>query len=1301
MKVIVFILLFIICCSSSFAQTVEDPAFEKSETPVFYIKKVEITKDTTYVFCLYYAEAGTWVSISRETFLRNSKSYETFPLLRCEGIPYSPERRRFSQNESCEFLFCFPSIAGIEQFDFIESEDERGFNIYGVNLKKKHKTSYTDAELNQISEIVSTCDSTDETEKKMLLKDHATSLNNLESYNASIGNYAETVRLGTIELHIREKVFGEEAPAYIELLGNLADYYAALGIYTDAIRIRTREVEVRKKVFGTKGSYYVNSLEDIAAWYKEIGNLTEVVRLKMEIANIIKNTYGINHVKYANSLGNLAFCNYEIGNYREAIEQGTEAIEIVKRIVGTDSINYARLLGNLGLCYYEIGDYREALRLEEETMDIYKSFNGTENIYYTTSLSRLADYNSALLFFDKAISFCTEAMENYKRFLGTEHPYYASSLVRLADYYSKIGNNSEAIKLGIEAKDIYKRKIGTDNSGYATLLNNLAGYYLDLGNYAETLKLMTEAKDIYETKFGRESSEYAISLNNLASYNSNIGNYSEAIRLGIEAMELYKKVFGTDHHLYALSLSNLASYNSNVGNYSEAIKYGTEAMEIYKRTLGAEHPNYASLLNILAISNLCVGNYSEAIRLGTEAKEIYKRKFGSDHPDYATSLNSLAGCYSGIGNYSEAIRLGKEALEIRKKVIGIEHPLYAMSLHNLAGYNSVLGNYSEAIRLGMEATHILKKVDGTGHPYYSYSLYQLASYYTQLGNYTKAFNCVQHSLDNFQLYVLRYFTELSSRTQENMWTYKYAYKFLGFLPNIVSELQTKQAISFLYDKTCLFAKGVLLNTGIEIRKLILESGDSILTDKYDALSSNISLYYRLLEKPIKERSVNTDSLIRVIERQEMILARESKAFGDYTHNLTINWKDVQRKLGDNDIAIEFLDFPIQNSDSTLYVALTLKKNYDSPHMVTLFEKEQLKAVPENVYYTQTDVADLVWKPLEEELEGVKNIYFSPSGELHRIGIEYLPVSKTENINDVYTFHRLSSTRQLAIIQDETKGENTILYGGINYDDKSKTISVDSTSAKGTVLRTAFSYRADVDSLSLRDSYDYLEGTKKETDLIVEDMKKHHIPYIYYCGTDGTEESFKRLDGTKPKVIHIATHGFYLTESEAEKSRLARPEMEILTEGGQKVGRQVQYKPMTRSGLLFSGCNHVIRHEQIPDGEDDGILTAQEISTLDLRGLDLVVLSACQTGLGDIVSGEGVFGLQRGFKKAGAKTIIMSLWNVNDESTMKMMTSFYHHYLEGKSKEEAFCAAQDELKKDCAFQHERPDWAAFIMLDGLN
>ena len=1257
-KNLIFILL-LFCIINSIAQTIENPAFERSDVPAFHITKVEITKDTTYVICLYYGEAGAWASISKDTYLRDSKSHKTFSLQRCEGLPYSPEVREFYQNESCEIIFCFPSIAGAEQFDFIESEGERGFNIYGINLKKQYKTSYTDEELERISELLSTYKSSSDIEKTMILKDYISSLYNLESYYVSKGNYAEAIRLGKLDIKIREVVFGKENLNYIESLDNLINYYTVLGKYDEAILLGMENVEIIKKVYGTDDPKYVNLLENLASFYNELGDYDEAIRFSTEAMNIHKRVRGIEDPNYTNSLCNLAFYYFKNGNCKESVRLETEAMEIIKKVVGTEHLNYA------------------------------------------TSLSRLADYNLELLNYEEVIKLGTEAMEICKRVLGTEHPFYAASLSKLADYNSKAGNYSEAVRIGNEAKEIEKRVIGTENAKYATLLNNLAGYYQDLGYYSETIRLMTEAKEIYEKVFGKESLDYAITLNNFAAYYLEVGNYSEAIRLGIEAMELYKKVIGTEHPLYALSLSNLANYNSRVGNYSEAIRLVTEAMEIYKRVLGTEHPNYAAALNILAINNCEVGNYSEAMRYATEAMEICKKIHGTEHPEYARLINGLGVYNLQVGNYSEAIRLGTEAMEIRKRILGIEHPLYASSLLNLTLYNYVLGNYDESITLGTEAKEIFKKIFGIEHPNYSTTLNLLARYYLKIGNYYEAFTCLQHRLINDQSFVLKNFTEFSSHIQENMWTNKYAYTFNTLLPCIATKYQTNHSVSELYDKTCLFAKGILLNTGIEIRKLILESGDSVMIDKYNTLSSNISLYNKLLEKPVKERPMDADSLNRVIERQEMALARESKVYGDYTHNLIISWKDIQRELGDNDIAIEFLDFPIIETDSILYVALTLKKDYDSPHMVTLFEKNQLKIIPEDIYYVQSDVSDLIWKPLEEELNGVRTIYFAPSGELHRIGIEYLPISETENISDVYTLHRLSSTRQLVVIQNEIKGKNTILYGGINYDEKSKTISADSTSTKGGVLRSALLYRGNVDSLSLRNSYDYLEGTKREADLIAEDMKQHSVSYKYYSGTDATEESFKNLDGTRPMVMHIATHGFYYTEAEAEKTQFASPVIELLTEGGQNVGKVVENKSMTRSGLLFSGCNNAIRHEQISEGEENGILTAQEISTLDLRGLDLVVLSACQTGLGDIISGEGVFGLQRGFKKAGAKTIIMSLWNVNDESTMKMMTSFYHHYLEGMSKEKAFHAAQDELRKNSPAHQERPDWAAFILLDGLN
>ena len=225
------------------AQIIENPTFDRSDEAIFHITRVKIAKDTTYVFCSYYAEAGAWASISKETYLRDSKSHKAFHLLSCDVLPCSPEERSFPKNERCEFVFCFPSIAGIEQFDFIESEVEKGFNIYGINLKRSYKTSYTNVELKLISEMVSAYDSSD-TEMKKRLKEYAISLSNLVSFNASIGNHAEAIRLGTVEMEIREKVFGKEHPSYIKTLSNLVGYYTFLGKYSEAIKLQTEVIKV-------------------------------------------------------------------------------------------------------------------------------------------------------------------------------------------------------------------------------------------------------------------------------------------------------------------------------------------------------------------------------------------------------------------------------------------------------------------------------------------------------------------------------------------------------------------------------------------------------------------------------------------------------------------------------------------------------------------------------------------------------------------------------------------------------------------------------------------------------------------------------------------------------------------------------------------------------------------------------------------------------------------------------------------------------------------------------------------------
>ena len=943
------------------------------------------------------------------------------------------------------------------------------------------------------------------------------------------------------------------------------------------------------------------------------------------------------------------------------------------------------------------GDLQNAISFFEQSIDGLEKINKTdENIYVLISYKLANCYSSKgdIANVEKYIKIGSKVLERIEE----DDPQFIVFAHNLADCYYVIGNYLRALEISNKALEICKAIKGETTPDYLRVLRNTSHYYFKIGDYSKAIELYTKEHNLIRLIYGENNPDYTTALNHLANCYAYIGDYPHAIEYGVKALEICKSVLGENHPDYAQILSNLTTYCNYLNDYPRAIEYGVKALEICKSVLGDKHPDYATSLNNLAYSYFGIKNYNKAIDLGTKAVEIEKNNSREISSSCAIYLNNLALYYFYVGYDSIAIELCSKALEICKSNRSEISQEYSTSLANLALYYLYLRDYLKAKKLGIDALDIQKKVTGDNHPQFMGMLRFVAICDIYLGNYRDALSNITKSISLCNSNILQFFSGLPSNQRSSYWK-SVSYLFTDMFPSVSYQAHSINTED-LYNQSALFAKGILLTTDMEMRKLILESGDSLLITKYKNLSSNLRIYNKLLETPIGKRFVNADSLNNVIQRQEQELVKESKVYGDYTHNLTINWKDVQRRLGDNDIAIEFLDFPIYGTDSTMYVALTLKKDYDSPHMVTLFEEKQLKSIPENVYYTQNDVSDLIWKPLEEELRGVRNIYFAPSGELHRIGIEYLLINKTKTIGDVYILHRLSSTRQLAVIQDKTRGDNSILYGGINYDEKTKTVTTDIVSSKKSVFRSAFIYRANLDSLSLRNSYEYLEGTKREADMIAEDMKRHSIPYNYYSGSEGTEESFKKLDGTRPKVMHIATHGFYYAEDEPVKSLFPRPEIDLLNDGGIQVGRIIEQKPMTRSGLLFSGCNRTIHHEQISEEEEDGILTAQEISTIDLRGLDLVVLSACQTGLGDIISGEGVFGLQRGFKKAGAKTIIMSLWNVNDESTMKMMTSFYHYYLDGMSKEEAFHTAQDELRKNNLPLKERPDWAAFIMLDGL-
>ncbi len=547
--------------------------------------------------------------------------------------------------------------------------------------------------------------------------------------------------------------------------------------------------------------------------------------------------------------------------------------------------------------------------------------------------------------------------------------------------------------------------------------------------------------------------------------------------------------------------------------------------------------------------------------------------------------------------------------------------------------------------------------------------------YYHYNNIDSAFAYYSKSFD-YELAKLKdNFSFMNTYQRQNYWdehrnSFENIVKISTRLPN------DDNAIEMAYN-SLLVSKGLLLASEQNLTSIILDSKDENLKNNFFALKT-----YRIQLDTIKNGK-SRDSIRALAEHLETDLMQRSSQFADIVGYMNVDWQMVKKALGKNDVAIEFF----YDRDS-LY-ALVLKKDFESPKLVPLGEFDYKspfnggRNVVDGNSYSTLDIYNAVWKPLEKYFSEKGKVYFSPSGKLYNIAIEYAPIDEKRLISEKYKLYRISSTRYLALNAQKTSGKKSAaVFGGIEYNFGEGDWEDLKNQQNETDRAGSFRDVPIINVDSSRSGVIYLPGTKIEAENIANSLRAAQYDVSEEIGAIATEGSFKNLSGSGLKIIHIGTHGFYEPSGSADDNGMTKED-----------------RSLSQSGLLFAGANSALdpkKRKDIPEGVDDGILTAKEISRLDFKNLDLVVLSACQTGLGE-VTGEGVFGLQRGFKKAGAQTIIMSLWNVDDYATRLLMSEFYKNLVSGKSKREAFLAAQAYVR------HKNSDpkyWAAFIMVDAM-
>lgn len=997
------------------------------------------------------------------------------------------------------------------------------------------------------------------------------------------------------------------------------------------------------------------------------------LRIKQEVDSLLKT---------ANNLS-------EKRDYKQALQINEAAEKLVLTTWDKHSIPYADLCANKGRILSASGKHAEAEPWLLEAAKLRGQLLGREHEDYAFSLNALGGLYRSLGQYAKAEPYYLEALPIREKVFGKNHANYAGILFNIGLLYRDMGRFDAAETHFVESREIRLKTSGKDNSSYTNCIHNLALLYVDMGKFEAAEALFKEVLDL---KAKGPVDSYGESLSAMATLYLTTGEFDLAEPLLLEALEIREKTRGKTHVSYAVSLESLANLYFAMGNYAKAEPLVLESMAIREKNLGKDHPLYARSLALLSGIYFYTGRLVESENLLLEVKVLQEKNLGPEHPSYARTLNNLLFFYEKRREYERADQVLEEVLRIREKLTGKNHHDYGDALNHRGHLLFERGRYAEAEKAYQEALPILFAAFGEKHETYLNCLENQARLFLATGrweeahqNFTTAFSIRQDLFRNAAFH-------LSEVEME-----KYVQKFESDNAYIYTLASKNTGAELAFDNA-LYLKGFLLGNTLGIRQKTRQAPE--LHDDFQLLQS---MHYRLaaeLSKPTSERQ-NVEDLEKKANLLEKELVRAIGNPDDMSR--MAQWKKIQNALAPDEAAIEFIHFPYcypRHSDSVVYAALLLKAGMEKPVYIPLFEEKKLQNILRassgqgaagcNELYsgnTGKTLQSLLWSPLSAHLVGVKTIWYAPSGLLHRLNLAGLPVSDNQLLDDRYQMILLSSTRYLP--QNKAlrpqSNETALVYGAIQFEMDSvayPAMPVEPGNRRGLPAGVGDSTQR----VENADRWHYLKWSERETDNVTGLLANAGFSTTTKKSWQATEENFKMTGkiAQSPGIIHISTHGFFFSDP----SKSNRPDLDSPFRANER--------PMLRAGLILAGANYAWKTGRPLGNREDGILTAYEISQMDLSHTNLVVLSACETGLGKIENYEGVYGLQRAFKMAGTQQIVMSLWQVPDYQTQELMTAFYHNMLERKlSARQALKAAQIEMRNK---RYEPYYWAGFVLIE---
>lgn len=971
------------------------------------------------------------------------------------------------------------------------------------------------------------------------------------------------------------------------------------------------------------------------------GKFQAALHLAQQAVALREKLFGPNHLEVANALHTTAILHKELGEYLCADALLRRVISIQEITLGPKHLDVAASLDDLGELYWYKGEYARAERILRRALAIQEDILGKEHPTVAVSLESLSLIARATGDPIRAVSLAERAFDIVQKTTGIDSNELANATDILAWAYREQGDYARAETMLQRAIAIHEATVGSSHPSVARSLNLLTFLYILQGEYTRALPVNQRALDILEQAFGPLHPQLAYTLNYHAMLCQARGDDIHAELAFQRALHIWEKTLGPDHPHIAYLLNYLAKLYNARGDDVRARPHLERALALSERTLGPHHPVVAYALNSLGTLDLAQGNTTGAKTQIEHALAILEKTFGHAHINVAVPLHDLGTLYQAQGDLPRAELFFQRALVIREKSLGPHHPTVAVTLNALTSLHIAQSRFAKAHETAARATAIQ---DRNAHSLLSVG-----------------------SEDQKRLYM----QTLMAQTAQNIALH-------------VDHDPQNPAAARLAFSTLLRRKGLVLDVmtdSLAALKRSLAPNDQALLDQLTRVYSQIATQASRGpgNTPPEQYRKNLADLEESRQTLESNIAKQSAAFRA-DHQVTL--EAVQAAIPKDAVLVEIARVSRAHTKPT-YVAYLLRPTGD-PMFAHIGDAQRLDSAITTFRAALSDpdrthdpkpagraLDELLMQPIRKLLGDTQRIFVSPDGPLHMVPFAALVDEDGHYLVEKYLFSYLTSGRDLLRYENDTAlpCSAPLILANPAFDE--------SSAPKTPEANTRGLRSMDM----VKDPLLSLENTLDEAQTIASLFPESRM----LLGKDATEEAVKNAQS--PKILHLATHGFFLPEQPIPTSLLT-PRAEIPS-AAEQTALALRENPLLRSGIALAGFN------QRQSGKDDGVLTALEVMGLNLHGTRLAVISTCESGLGEARIGEGVYGLRRAFTMAGAETQVMSLWSVDSGHTGRLMEAYYRAIRNGQGRSDAMRDVQLVMLRQSDSNHPNL-WASFIV-----